>query len=216
MVLSGRTWVMTRTTRPWQKGKKLVSGEHASVRNEVRKQIPWPHQMLDAVVCPEPPEYCRLTLIQFAACYSAIVLSNLPPGWTNSESCNQLRHMNRLFTLAMKVEWHNVLEFNTAFFRQIELMSYNWEDWDKIKDWHNRNLDALQMSGLKPKKLDWKDDKDDKRDEMCEGVPMRFLKANKLCKKFQSGLCDQTAPHALLSGTLLLTPAPCASSRRSA
>ena len=99
--------------------RKIVSGEHASVRDEVRCQIPWPHKTLDSVVCPEPPEYKDLTSIQFTAGYTAIVLAHLPQEMNNSVTANQLRHLNRLFTLAMRSEWQSILDFNRSFFRSI-------------------------------------------------------------------------------------------------
>jgi hypothetical protein len=192
------------------KGRKIVTGEHASGRDEVLCQIAWPHQMLDAVVCSDPPEYMNLSAIQFAAGYSAIILSQLPQEMNNSVSANQLKHFNRLFTLAMKSEWDSILKFNRSFFRSIEQRSNNWEEWDRIKDWHSRNLDSLTVSSMVSKAENPnknpkfpKDGDKAKKDELCEGVPMGFIKSNKLCKKFQSGVCDQTAPHALPSGTML-------------
>ena len=92
---------------------------------------------------------------------------------------------------------------------QEEQKANSWEDWDRIKDWHTRNLDSLKLSSLAMRASntssdkDLKDDKITKKDEICEGVPMSFVKANKLCKRFQSGVCDQNGPHALPSGTLL-------------
>jgi hypothetical protein len=167
--------------------------------------------MLDAVVCADPPEYKDLTPTQFTAGYSAIILAQLPLEMNNSVMANQLRHLNRLFTLTMKSEWQSILDFNRSFFCSVEQRSNNWESWDRIKEWHTRILDSLRLSSLTNKnskrprdpKGEEATQEEKKKEELCEGVPMSFIKTNKLCKKFQSGVCDQTSPHALPSGTLL-------------
>ena len=50
-----------------------------------------------------------------------------------------------------------------------------WQDWDRIKDWHTRNLDSLNLSSLAKRASetvsdkDSKDDKISRKEEMCEG-----------------------------------------------
>ena len=181
--------------------RKIVTGEHSSLRGEIQNQVLWPHHALDDMVVPVPPDYANLTPIQFAAGEVAIILSELPTSLNHSPIANRLRHFNRLFTHAMSHEWSTILSFHASFMRSIEQAQSTWDSWPIIKEWHDRHLDVVKLKPLPSKNN--KEDKESRdgkesKDEVC-GVKIGFIKSAQLCVKYQSNLCDQedghTSPH---------------------
>ena len=180
---------------------KLTSGEHSTGRVEVLKQVAWPHHLLDAVHCQKPPTYNNLSQAQFAAGFSAKVLSEMPPEFGRTSVENQMKHFNRLMVLATSMPWESVLTFNAAFFRALEQNTVDWSSWDRIQAWHDRHITSLKMrqasgpDSTNPSKKQDTRSMDDRR--MLEGVPYSFMKEQMICIKFQSQVCDHPGPHQL-------------------
>lgn len=179
--------------------KKLLSGEHSSAHVDVVTQIAWPHNCLDAVLCPNPPAYADMTIAEFAAGFAGKILAEMPAQFRGSATENQLRHLNRVCHYAMDTSFESVLAFNGAFLRGIEQKVNSWNSWEKIQEWHNRHLDSMKYSdGRRGDKAGnkAKDIKDSKQvQKLVEGVPEGFIKASKLCIMFQRELCDEPESH---------------------
>ena len=57
--------------------KKLLSGEHALVNNDVITQVAWPNNCLDNQFCPSPPVYMEMSPTEFAAGYTGKILAEM-------------------------------------------------------------------------------------------------------------------------------------------
>ena len=187
--------------------RKIVSGEHCSGRQEVLQQVAWVQQCLDAVYVEDVPDYKDLTPTQFSAGMLGKILAELPLELAGSDTENQLRHFQKLFTYALNTPWSTVLTFNAAFFRALENRKEDWTSWPRIQAWHSRHLDALKLkvpvsteagtTKTNGNSDDKKDHKDDKRDV----APHHYMLANHLCIKFQTNHCSESGAHQLPNGS---------------
>ena len=106
----------------------------------------------------------------------------------------------------MESSWSSCLNLHAAFLRSIEQKQSSWDDWAKIKSWHERHLDYLKISGAE--KGSWNEKSADekipkKTESTVHGVPIDFIKQSKICIKFQHDVCDQESGHQTSHGVAL-------------
>jgi hypothetical protein len=191
--------------------KKLLSGQHSSTCEEVKGQLYWPHLLLDvcATGSAKRPEYDNLSVQQFAAGFSASILAYLPPQLRGSVVENMLKHLNKIMSYAMVADWSAVLGFNGELLRACENHQLSFADWAPVGRWHERHLQSFQMMKAKnPGKGDQGDNNNDHKDDPNH-IPLSYMRAQKLCSKWQAGKCEEGDNHVIGKTTLVHACALC-------
>ena len=150
-------------------------------------------------------------------------MSEMPPYMNGTVTGIQLRHLNRVLHYAIDNEWRNIIEFDRAFLKSIELGNSKWDSWEAVQVWHKRHLESGRYmsrwnkkpgggggggsgsgnnggsGGGNPKDVD----RTARDKKLVEGVPESFLRLSKLCIRYQSGTCPEEENHTLPSGTVI-------------
>ena len=183
--------------------RKVLSGEHVSVGEEVKSQLYWPHMLLDSAYSHVKPEFRALTPEQFTAGYAAMMLVYLPEELNDGPIANMLRHLNRIMSYAQVSDWKQLMGFTANFFKACENHSISFGRWAPVQAWHARHLESIRLSGHKKGRSDQtgSTDVDDKKKKIH--VTDNFMRAKKLCLAFNRGTCDQTTDHLIGKTTVV-------------
>ena len=145
-----------------------------------------------------------MTPLQFCTGWSGKIMGEMPPQLAGTTTETQLRHLNRLLTLSMELDFDVVKSYGAALLRSIERGDNSWSNWPVMQDWQNRNMDTLRFkSSMKGKPV--KDTEKDKgQAKTVEGVLEAFVRSSKLCITYQKGTCDELAAHTFGTSNTVL------------
>lgn len=199
--------------------KQLTSGENRYGNAGVLWEHRWPHHLLSTIAVPNPPgKHADLSERQFFSGFVNKILVEMPlndsvdasnpaNAWGKvQETENKLRFMAHIANLSHNVAWPHVLEVAAGFFRALEQMQQTWASWSNIEIWlerAGRNIRSVPApkpsdSGRRPNPFGQGDQPPKRqRNESIEGIPMAFIKDNKLCIGFNLGRCNESANHAI-------------------
>ena len=106
-------------------GKSLKSGKEAKITSTVLYPQSWPHCYLSIIHGRRDVKYEELTLAEFVAGYSQILLS---PDLSEVERSSRLKHLVSLMYFSQLYDWQAVLSFHGAVLLEIERGLLKWED----------------------------------------------------------------------------------------
>ena len=174
--------------------RKIISGEHLVHNVEVRTQEAWPNACLDSVAVPNPPDYQDMTPLQFCVGWSGKIMGEMPAELAGTVTKTQIRHLNRILTLSMELDFDVVKTYGAALLQSIEQGDNTWNNWPKMKDWQDRNMDTLRFRASS-KKTGKDTEKDKGQGIKVEGVLESFIKSSRLCIAYQKGTCEEHTAH---------------------
>lgn len=105
--------------------KSLKSGKEAKITSTVLYPQSWPHCYLSITHSRRDIEYEELTLTEFVAGYSQILLS---PDLSEVERSSRLKHLVLLMYFSQLYDSQAVLSFHDVLLLQIEQGLLKWED----------------------------------------------------------------------------------------
>ena len=105
--------------------KSLKSGKEAKITSTVLYPQSWPHCYLSITHGRRDVKYEELTLAEFVAGYSQILLS---PDLSEVERSSRLKHLVSLMYFSQLYDWQAVLSFHGAVLLEIERGLLKWED----------------------------------------------------------------------------------------
>ena len=168
-----------RSSRKKRGKRNLKSGKTAKIATRVVRRQLWPHSELSMGYVSKNVSYDELTLEEFVAGYSAILLL---PQVSSHERKHRTEHLGALMYLASIYEWPAVRSFHAAVLSEIERGRLNWED--SFLHLENRTLAGLH-----------KKTKEQKRPTPSSSNAVLF------CRDYQKGSCSHSKDHyAMLKG----------------
>ena len=168
-----------RSSRKERGKRHLKSGKTAKIATRVVRRQLWPHSELSMSYVSKNVSYDELTLKEFVAGYSAILLL---PQVSSHERKHRTEHLGALMYLASIYEWTAVRSFHAAVLSEIERGRLNWGD--SFLHLENRTLAGLH-----------KKTKDQKRPAPSSSNAVLF------CRDYQKGSCSHSKDHyAMLKG----------------
>lgn len=168
-----------RNARKKRGKRNLKSGKTAQIATRVVRRQFWPHSELSLGYVSKNVTYDELTLEEFVAGYSAILLL---PQITSHERQHRTEHLGTLMYLASVYEWPAVRSFHAAVLLEIERGRLNWGD--SFLHLENRTLAGSH-----------KKTKDQKRPAPSTSTAVLF------CREYQKGSCSHSKDHyAMLKG----------------
>ena len=183
--------------------RKLLSGRHSTINQEVRKQEAWPHTCLDKALVGEFPEYADMTPYQFFAGMTGKILCEIDPLIIGSATENKLKHLNRVASYACNTGRESMLNFNAQVLDAIEQGQLSWSNWDSIQSLHNKHLDSIRLKvGIPGADRDGAPDKSKPKDSTF--VPQEYMRSKGICFRFQNGACDNEGSHTIENGSTVL------------
>ena len=78
------------------KSTKIVSGQYASGRREVKERQNWPQVMIDHILNPETVNYDSMNWASLTAGLTGKVLAEMDPSVDDLATIDKLKHLNRL------------------------------------------------------------------------------------------------------------------------
>ena len=162
-----------RSSRKKRGKRNLKSGKTAKIATRVVRRQLWPHSELSMGYVSKNVSYDELTLEEFVAGYSAILLL---PQVSSHERKHRTEHLGALMYLASIYEWPAVRSFHAAVLSEIERGRLNWED-------SFLHLENRMLAGLH-KKI-----KDQKRPAPSSSNAVLF------CRDYQKGSCSHSKDH---------------------
>lgn len=151
----------------------------AKIATHVVGQQLWPHSELSMGYVSKNVSYDELTLEEFVAGHSAILLL---PQVSSHERQHRTEHLGALMYLASVYEWPAVRSFHAAVLLEIERGRLNWGD--SFLHLENRTLAGSH------KKV-----KDQKHPAPSTSTAVLF------CREYQKGSCSHSKDHyAMLKG----------------
>ena len=106
-------------------GRSLKSGKEGKITSTVLYPQSWPHCYLSITHGRHDVKYEELTLAEFVAGYSQILLS---PDLSEVERSSRLKHLVSLMYFSQLYDWQAVLSFHGAVLLEIERGLLKWED----------------------------------------------------------------------------------------
>ena len=106
-------------------GRSLESGKEGKITSTVLYPQSWPHGYLSITHGRHDVKYEELTLAEFVAGYSQILLS---PDLSEVERSSRLKHLVSLMYFSQLYDWQAVLSFHGAVLLEIERGLLKWED----------------------------------------------------------------------------------------
>ena len=168
-----------RSSRKERGKRNLKSGKTAKIATRVVRRQLWPHSELSMSYVSKNVSYDELTLEEFVAGYSAILLL---PQVSSHERKHRTEHLGALMYLASIYEWTAVRSFHAAVLSEIERGRLKWGD--SFLHLENRTLAGLH-----------KKTKDQKRPAPSSSNAVLF------CRDYQKGSCSHSKDHyAMLKG----------------
>lgn len=168
-----------RSSRKKRGKRNLKSGKTAKIATRVVRRQLWPHSELSMGYVSKNVSYDELTLEEFVAGYSAILLL---PQVSSHERKHRTEHLGALMYLASIYEWPAVRSFHAAVLSEIERGRLNWGD--SFLHLENRTLAGLH-----------KKTKEQKRPAPSSSNAVLF------CRDYQKGSCSHSKDHyAMLKG----------------
>jgi len=157
-----------------KRGKwNLKSGEMAKIASRVVRRQLWRHSELSMGYVSKNISYNELTLEEFVAGYSAILLL---PQVSSHERQHCTEHLGALMYLVSVYEWPAVRSFHAAVLLEIERGRLNWGD--SFPHLENRTLAGSH-----------KNLKDQKRPAPSTSTAVLF------CPEYQRGSCSHSKDH---------------------
>lgn len=182
--------------------RKILSGKHSNLSQEVRRQEAWPHTYLDKALTGEPPEYSDMSFPQFFAGMTGKILGEIDRSCVGTATENKLKHLNRVASYACNGSRDTMLAFNSCVFEAVEQNQISWSNWDGIKSLHTKHLDSIRLK-VNPNDKPTIADKNERTKDSTY-VPDNYMKAQNICIKFQSSVCEHEASHEIDSGATVL------------
>lgn len=168
-----------RSSRKKRGKQNLKSGKTAKISSRVVRRQLWPHSELSMGYVSKSISYDELTLEEFVAGYSAILLL---PQVSSHERTHRTEHLGALMYLASIYEWPAVRSFHAAVLSEIERGRLNWGD--SFIHLENRTLAGLHKKA-----------KEQKRPAPSSSNAVLF------CRDYQKGSCSYSKDHyAMLKG----------------
>lgn len=168
-----------RSSRKKRGKRNLKSGKTAKIATRVVRRQLWPHSELSMGYVSKNVSYDELTLEEFVAGYSAILLL---PQVSLHERKHRTEHLGALMYLASIYKWPAIRSFHAAVLSEIERGRLNWED--SFLHLENRTLAGLHKKA-----------KDQKRPAPSSSNAVLF------CSDYQKGSCSHSKDHyAMLKG----------------
>ena len=163
------------------RGKRdLKSGKTAKIASRVVRRQFWPHSELSMGYVTKDIGYDELSLVEFVAGYSAILLL---PQVSSRERLHRTEHLGALMYLASIYEWPAVRSFHAAVLLEIERGRLNWGD-------SFLHLENRTLAGSHKKVKD-----QTKRPAPQTSTIVLF------CREYQKGFCSHNKDHyAMLRG----------------
>ena len=163
------------------RGKQdLKSGKTAKIASRVVRRQFWPHSELSMGYVTKDIGYDELSLEEFVAGYSAILLL---PQVSSRERLHRTEHLGALMYLASICEWPAVRSFHAAVLLEIERGQLNWGD-------SFLYLENLTLAGSHRKVKD---------QTKCPAPQTSTIIL--FCREYQKGSCSHNKDHyAMLRG----------------
>ena len=103
------------------------------------------------------------------------------------------------------------MELSASLYRLLEQKNISWEDGPALQRWWTRALDGMKSkaaargAGNRAAPQSGQPRKDDpsKPKTNVAGLPIVWMRDNKICIKFQTGACQETGDHTTTSGITL-------------
>ena len=189
--------------------KKLVSGRFSTGKKEVLQKEVWPHHLVNCTFRPGGCDYDEMGWVELCNGFTALILSKLDETNMPLTQLNQLRHLNQLTGYGLFAPIDPILEFNAAFMSGVENKSQDWNNWQRMKQFHETHVQNLKLSSHRSSNS--KKDNNDKNDSK-EGGKQKQAKgkctkdwalSQNICFLFQNGGCDETSGHDDGKGNML-------------
>lgn len=171
--LSSEEDQVDKVVRKMKKGKKMKSGKTAKVTSRVLKPQIWPQSELCLNFVSKDIKYEDLTIEEFVAGYSAILMSK---SISIKEREDRLEHLNSIMHLAIVHDWSSIKNFHAAVLLEIERGKSKWGD--SFLHLEHRTLTGHAKS---------KTDKSTENKRNMSGVLF--------CRDFQREKCTHTKDH---------------------
>ena len=182
--------------------RKILSGRHSTINQEVRKQEAWPHTCLDRALVGDFPEYVDMSVYQFFAGMTGKILCEIDQSMVGSVTENKLKHLNRVASYGCNTGRESMLTFNAQVLEAIEQNQVSWSNWESIQTLHTKHLDSIRLKvGNKsncPENLDKSKQKD------STFVPQEYMRSKGICFRFQNGVCEHEGSHTIENGSQVL------------
>ena len=180
--------------------RKVLSGRHSTINQEVRRQEAWPHTYLDTALVGEFPEYADMTVTQFFAGMTGKILGEMDRSLNGSVTHHQLKHLNRVASYNTGRE--GMLTFNACVLEAIEQGQVSWEDWESIQVMHTKHLDSIRLRVGNKEDMSSNNEKSKAKDSSF--VPQDYMRSKGICFRFQNGACEHEGSHTIENGTEVL------------
>ena len=190
--------------------RKLQSGEDSQGHLGVVKEIRWVQMCLNSGLCPQGrPKHSQMSPTQYFSGMSNLILIEASSEKPNFVIIiNQTRHMSRIASLALSMEWSDCLELDATLFRNMEQAQLTWLEWPEIEKLHSVTKDFLltraATSGPSSKRFKEVDQRPSQNTntnmnmkDRVSGILISFMKDQCFCIKFQSGRCPQKGDHLI-------------------
>ena len=130
------------------------------------------------------------------------ILGEIDRSCVGTATENKLKHLNRVASYACNGSRDTMLAFNSCVFEAVEQNQISWSNWDGIKSLHTKHLDSIRLK-VNPNDKPTIADKNERTKDSTY-VPDNYMKAQNICIKFQSSVCEHEASHEIDSGATVL------------
>ena len=186
--------------------KTMTSGENSCDQGTVLSQIHWPHSLVSIASSSKPAKHSKLTFSQFTEGMIGKMLLEADPDRLDPRLKNQMLFFHFLIKISYSLPWNLVLEVAARHFRALEQLHTSWDDWDAIHTALKTAYEQVRMSaflqkgGNGPAGGGGGPTPAPKGDELCFGIPTRWIRSKNICVKFNFESCQSQADHVVAIG----------------
>ena len=160
---------------------------------------------------PNPPHNSKLNPIQYFSGSLNKICSSISPEQRGSVTENQLLFLSNIASQALIYKWEDVMELSASLYRLLEQKNISWEDGPALQRWWTRALDGMKSKAAArtgdrapPQPGQPRKDDPSKAKTNVAGLPIVWMRDNKICIKFQTGACQETGDHTTTNGSVTL------------
>ena len=189
--------------------KSMTSGENSSDQGTVLAQHHWPHALVSIASSSKPDKHSKLSFMQFTEGMIGKMLLEADPDLLDPRLKNQMLFFHFLVKISYSLPWNLVLEVAARHFRALEQLHTSWDDWDSIHTALKTAYEQVRMSAFLQKGAGNSPGGGGggngapgapKTDDLCFGIPTRWIRSKSICVKFNFATCQTQGDHVVSSG----------------
>ena len=137
------------------------------------------------------------------------ICSSIDPAHRGSVTENQLLFLSNIASQALIYKWEDILELSASLYRLLEQKHISWDDGPALHAWWTRALEGMKSKAAaqsvdRPRDQPRKEEPSKPQKTNLAGLPVNWMRDNKLCIKFQTGSCKETGDHTTFNGSITL------------